>query len=49
LGKIKRGRDYGDFCQEKRAAHPCRAKEAFPVNEGSLGGKEESGWQEDSL
>jgi len=45
LGKTK-GWDYSDSCQKKRPAHAGRTKKALPVNEGSLGGKEEGGWEE---
>jgi hypothetical protein len=41
LGKDK-SRDENSSRQEKRWNHPCWAKTAFPVNEGSLGGKKES-------
>jgi hypothetical protein len=41
LGEDERHRR-SSACQEKRSAHARRAKEAFPVNESSLGGKKKS-------
>jgi hypothetical protein len=32
--------------QEKRWNHRCRTKEAFSVNESTLGGKKERDWEE---
>jgi hypothetical protein len=47
LGKEK-GRDNSGSYQEKRPAYAGWAKKAFPVNEGSLGGKKESSGQAES-
>jgi len=44
LGKAKSG-NKDNRTQRKRRNHRCRAKEAFPVDESSLGGKTES-WGE---
>jgi len=44
LGKAKSG-NKDNRTQKKGRNHRCRAKEAFPVDESSLGGKTES-WGE---
>jgi hypothetical protein len=48
LGKDER-HERGSACQEKGSAHARRAKEAFPVNESSLGGKKKSRTNKKSL